>query len=599
MERQDQFDASNATWADLLLATAAPAAGERVLDIGCGCGATTLAGARGVGPGGQAVGADLSEPMLGVARGRAEQAGLPNAAFAVADAQTDDLAALGGDGRRPYDLAISRFGVMFFDDPPAAFANIRAAVRPGGRLTFVSWGPLAHQEWLNVPLGAAAPVLGVTPGDGGPSPMLSLADADLVTGLLRGAGWDKVTTDLEDRPMPVGGARTVEQAATFLAGTGPGQRAVRRRRAGPGRGGHGRRPRRPRPPPDARGRDAARRRAGGDRPARRIETRSNSVSRQLGGDMSDRYTLISADTHAGGSHAAYRDYLDPEFLDDFDAWRGKYKNPFSDLGDQRRLRNWDDEMRNGQQDDDGVVGEVIFPNTVPPFFPSFVLFAPPPKPDEYRHRLAGVRAHNRWLADFCAEYPERRAGIGQVFLNDVDDAIEDVRFIAEHGLRGGILLPPVPPDVDWIKPLNHPAYDPLWADVRGAGRPGQLPRRHRRPRLRPPALLGPDHGGRDAALLTPAVPVPAARRRVRALPRAQVRAHRAGLRLDAAGAGPARQHARQRAADPLARRAAVQGRARPAAVGHRVLQAQRVDGRELPQPATTSRPCAACWASTG
>ncbi len=207
VERQDQFDASNATWADLLLATAAPAAGERVLDVGCGCGATTLAAARGVGPGGQAVGADLSEPMLGVARGRAERAGVPNTAFAVADAQTDDLAALGGDGRGlPYDLAISRFGVMFFDDPPAAFANVAAAVRPGGRLTFVCWGPLAHQEWLTVPLGAAAPVLGVTPGEGGPPPMLSLADADDVTGLLRKSGWAEVTTALEDRPMPVGGA---------------------------------------------------------------------------------------------------------------------------------------------------------------------------------------------------------------------------------------------------------------------------------------------------------------------------------------------------------------------------------------------------------
>jgi predicted TIM-barrel fold metal-dependent hydrolase len=186
---------------------------------------------------------------------------------------------------------------------------------------------------------------------------------------------------------------------------------------------------------------------------------------------SDRYTLISADTHAGGSHAAYREYLDPDLRDDFDAWREKYRNPFRDLGDQRRLRNWDNEMRNGQQDEDGVVGEVIFPNTVPPFFPTFVLFAPPPRPEDYRHRLGGIRAHNRWLADFCAEYPERRAGIGQVFLNDIDDAIEDVRYVAEHGLRGGILLPPVPPDVEWIKPLNHPDYDRLWGVCEELGVP--------------------------------------------------------------------------------------------------------------------------------
>lgn len=176
-----------------------------------------------------------------------------------------------------------------------------------------------------------------------------------------------------------------------------------------------------------------------------------------------RYTLISADTHAGGSHAMYREFLDPRYRDEFDAWREKYRNPFKDLGDDRRLRNWDDDMRNSQQDADGVVGEVIFPNTVPPFFPSFVLFARPPKPHQYEQRLAGIRAHNRWLEDFCSRFPERRAGIGQIFLNDIDDAIADVRWVKEHGLRGGVLLPTIPPDVDWIKPLNHPDYDRLWA----------------------------------------------------------------------------------------------------------------------------------------
>ena len=175
-----------------------------------------------------------------------------------------------------------------------------------------------------------------------------------------------------------------------------------------------------------------------------------------------KYTIISSDTHAGGSHAMYREFLDPEWRDEFDAWRGRYKNPFSDLGDQRRFRNWDDEMRNTQQDEDGVVGEVIFPNTVPPFFPSFVLFAAPPKPDDYERRRAGIHAHNRWLVDFCSRFPERRAGIGQIFIHDIDDAIEDVTWCKENGLRGGILLPTIPPDVDWIKPLNHPDYDRLW-----------------------------------------------------------------------------------------------------------------------------------------
>jgi predicted TIM-barrel fold metal-dependent hydrolase len=175
------------------------------------------------------------------------------------------------------------------------------------------------------------------------------------------------------------------------------------------------------------------------------------------------YTIITADSHAGGSHAAYRDYLDPKFHEQFDAWRGKYRNPYKDLGDKRRYRNWDNEMRNGQQEADGVVGEVIFPNTVPPFFPNFVLFAAPPKPEEYELRLEGIRTHNRWLVDFCAQFPEKRAGIGQIFLNDIDDAIADVKWIKEKGLRGGILLPNVPPDAKWVKPLYDPEYDRLWA----------------------------------------------------------------------------------------------------------------------------------------
>jgi predicted TIM-barrel fold metal-dependent hydrolase len=177
----------------------------------------------------------------------------------------------------------------------------------------------------------------------------------------------------------------------------------------------------------------------------------------------DRYTIISADTHAGGSHAQYRNYLDPEFIEEFDAWRGKYKNPFKDLKDDRRSKNWDSGERWADQEADGVVAEVVFPNTVPPFFPNFVLFAAPPKPEEYRQRHAGIQAHNRWLADYVAEAPARRAGIGQVFTNDVDDAIADVRWIHEHDLRGGVLIPNAGPDVNWVHPLYDAALDPLWA----------------------------------------------------------------------------------------------------------------------------------------
>lgn len=180
----------------------------------------------------------------------------------------------------------------------------------------------------------------------------------------------------------------------------------------------------------------------------------------------DRYTIISADTHAGGSHEQYREYLDPAFRDDFDAWRGKYANPWKDLRDtDLRIRNWDDDRRDADQLSDGVVAEVVFPNTVPPFYPGFVLFAGPPKEEDYAHRRAGIQAHNRWLKDFCDRQPERRAGVGQFFLNDIDHAIEDITWIAENGLRGGVLLPTVAPDVKWVKPLYDPAYDPIWATI--------------------------------------------------------------------------------------------------------------------------------------
>jgi predicted TIM-barrel fold metal-dependent hydrolase len=176
----------------------------------------------------------------------------------------------------------------------------------------------------------------------------------------------------------------------------------------------------------------------------------------------DRYLVISADCHAGGNMDMYREYLDPAYVERFEQWRGRYKNPFRDLQAGGRTRNWDSERRIAEQEADGVVAEVVFPNTVPPFFPTGALVARPPAPDEFELRLAGIRAHNRWLADWCAEEPARRAGIAQIFVNDVDEAIADVRWASEHGLRGGILLPAVPDDTKHIKPLYAPDYDPLW-----------------------------------------------------------------------------------------------------------------------------------------
>ncbi len=187
------------------------------------------------------------------------------------------------------------------------------------------------------------------------------------------------------------------------------------------------------------------------------------------------YTIISADCHAGANHETYREYLDPAFIDDFDAWRNKYKNPWKDLRDtDLRVRNWDDDRRDSDQLTDGIVGEVLFPNTVPPFYPGFVLFAGPPKDEDYAHRRAGIKAHNRWLVDFCARKPHQRAGVGQIFLNDIDDAIEDATWIKENGLRGGVLLPNVPPDVDWVRPVYDRDYDRLWAALQDLDIPVNL-----------------------------------------------------------------------------------------------------------------------------
>jgi predicted TIM-barrel fold metal-dependent hydrolase len=175
------------------------------------------------------------------------------------------------------------------------------------------------------------------------------------------------------------------------------------------------------------------------------------------------YTIISADGHAGANLETYREYLPARYHDDFDAWRGAYKNPFRDLQGGTRDRNWNDERRVDELEADGIVGEVLFPNTVPPFFPTGALVARPPARDDLELRWVGLRAHNRWLADWCALRPERRAGIAQIFLNDVDRAIEEVRFAHEQGLRGGILLPGVPPDVQHeIKMYADPVYEPLW-----------------------------------------------------------------------------------------------------------------------------------------
>jgi len=185
--------------------------------------------------------------------------------------------------------------------------------------------------------------------------------------------------------------------------------------------------------------------------------------------VSRPYITITADTHAGASVQAYREYLDAKAQAEFDEWRAGYSNPSRGHIGGKKTKNWDSAERQADLEADGVVAEVIFPNTVPPFYKRAFHVSPPPQPDQYARWRAGTQAHNRWLADFCAEAPTRRAGIGLIHLNDVDDAIEDVQWIAKNGLRGGVLLPlPSPSDVH-LKPLYHPDYDRLWAVIQDCG----------------------------------------------------------------------------------------------------------------------------------
>lgn len=181
----DRRDRMVATVADALLAAAGLTPGERVLDIGCGCGAPTLAAAGHVAPAGVAQGIDLSEPMLDVARRRSELAGVTNVRFEHGDAQTDPLPV------GFFDVAISRFGTMFFADPVAAFANVARALRTGGRLCIATWQPLAANDWLTIP-GAALLRYGSLPDlTDGPG-MFAQSEPDVVVATLTAAGYEAI-----------------------------------------------------------------------------------------------------------------------------------------------------------------------------------------------------------------------------------------------------------------------------------------------------------------------------------------------------------------------------------------------------------------------
>lgn len=176
-----------------------------------------------------------------------------------------------------------------------------------------------------------------------------------------------------------------------------------------------------------------------------------------------RYTVISCDGHAGADVEDYKPYLAARYHDEFDAWADTYEVPFADLLAPIRYRNWESKARLDEHHSDGVVGEVIYPNTVPPFFEEGNLVSLPPTEATYEQRWAGIQAHNRWLADFCADAPGQRAGVIQVFFNHVDDALAELTWATEHfpAPFGGLMLPSINPGGP-LAPLYDPVYDPIW-----------------------------------------------------------------------------------------------------------------------------------------
>jgi SAM-dependent methyltransferase len=208
----ERYDRMTGSFGERIIEATAPRPGERMLDVGCGNGAVALAVSALVAPGGSVMGLDISGPMLAYARQRAEAAGIASVSFRQGDAQVCPLPPAS------FDAVVSRFGVMFFDDPAAAFANLGRALKPGGRIAFSCWRDLLANDWLMIPAGAALqyvpmPDLG-QPGAPGP---FSLADPDRVRQVLRDAAFAQVALEEVARPMPMGSS--ADDVLAFLRGT--------------------------------------------------------------------------------------------------------------------------------------------------------------------------------------------------------------------------------------------------------------------------------------------------------------------------------------------------------------------------------------------
>lgn len=196
-----------------LLALAAPRVSERVLDVGCGCGASTLEIARAIGPAGRVAAFDISGPMLAEGRGRAEAAGIANIDWRQADPATAEL--------DKYDLLVSNFGAMFFGDPVAAFAHMRGAANPGARLAFVCWRPLAENPWMGTPMQAVLPHVPPRPkGDPNAPGMFAFADPQRVSQVLTASGWAPPRCDMLDLNLDIAAGRGLDEAVVQVTQIG-------------------------------------------------------------------------------------------------------------------------------------------------------------------------------------------------------------------------------------------------------------------------------------------------------------------------------------------------------------------------------------------